>query len=223
MAGIGTGLAALNIGARLAGVGGFFKSVPRWVWIALAIVLAIVAVVIWHGRQVRAHDKALTAQVIAERDAQWNKRLDAEHRAALAWKAKADQQLQTITQMQRKFNDEENRRRDADAAAVRLRGPGAAAAPAGCRPGNSAELSRIAGRPVAQPGAAANAGTQMPAGDGSDHWAVVPWNWLVDVVSERDAFRGEAISWRSWHASIAGYWQRMQQEQQQQAAKEPGQ
>jgi hypothetical protein len=217
-------VAKFGLKTVLGNAGAFIKRVPRWAWIALAVVLAIGAGAIWHGRQLRAHDKALTAQVIADRDVQWNKRLAAEHAAALAWKAKADQQLQTITQMQRKVTDEETRRIAADAAAVRLRGPGAAAAPAGCRPGHPAELPGIAGRPVAQPGGAANAGTEVPAEDGSNRWAIVPWDWAVDVVSERDAFRVEAIGWRSWHASIAAYWQRMQQEQQrQQSVKEPSQ
>lgn len=212
MAGIGAGLAALNIGARLTGVAGFFKRVPRWVWIALAIALAIVAVVVWHDRQIRAHDKALTAQVTADRDAQWNKRLAAERRAALAWKTRFDAEVAAKIKLQRKLNDEEARRIDADRNALRLRGPGQAAAPAGCRPVDHPGLAGLAGRHEPQPGTAANAGTQMPAGDGQDQWAVVPWNWLVDVVSERDAFRVEALGWRSRDAMLAEIWKRAQQQ-----------
>lgn len=190
--------------------GAILKRIPRQVWIALAVAAVLVAAIIWH--QAKAHAaidravKAAVASAIDKRDGQWRQRLDQEHRAALAWKGRADAQLAQISKLQRKLTDEETRRIDADRRAMLLRGPGKAAAPAGCRPGDHPGLPGIAGRHVAQPGAAADAGTEMPAVDGSDQWAVVPWDWLVAVVSERDAFRFEAIGWRGWHASITGAW-----------------
>lgn len=46
----------------------------------------------------------------------------------------------------------------------------------------------------------------MPSGDGEGQLAIVPWDWLVAVVSERDAFRVEDIGWRGWHAELTQYW-----------------
>lgn len=213
MAGIGAGLAALNLGARLTGVRAFVERVPRWVWIALAIAAILVAGWIWHGRQMAAHDADLTARVTAARDAQWQKRLDDAHADALRQRGDFDAAAKHITELQRKLTDEENRHIAADRADLRLHGPGKAAAAPGCRPGDHPGLAGIAGRPVAQPGPAAHAGTEVPAGDGPGQFAVVPWNWLVDVVAERDAFRIEAIGWRTRDYMLAQEWERMRQQQ----------
>lgn len=193
-----------------------FSRVPRWAWIALAAAALLIGGYFWHQHKAHAAiDTAVKAAVTAAiqtRDQQWQKRLNTAHSDALAWKGKFDAEVTKAVKLQRKLTDEENRRIDADAGALRLRGPGHAAAPANCRPGDHSGLPGIAGRHDPQPGAAANARTEVPAGDGADQWAVVPWNWAVDVVSERDAFRVEAIAWRGWHATIAGMWERMRQQ-----------
>lgn len=184
--------------------------VPRWIWLLLAAAFVYHFALSWHAAQVKAHDQT----VITARDAAWQKRLADERAAAIAWKGRFDAQLAEISRLQRKVTDEQNRRIAADATALRLRGAGAAAAPANCRPGAAAGLAGVASGHVAQPGAAADAPAAMPAGDGSGQWAIVPWNWLVDVVSERDAFRVEALGWRSYDAMVAGVWKRAQQQQQ---------
>jgi hypothetical protein len=206
----GSGLVTYLVGP--AKVLGFFKGLPSWAWIAAAAGAALVGGTFLHQHKAHQHDAALVKATIDVRDRQWMKRLTDEHAAAVAWKGRADAQLAAIAQLQRKLTDEETARIAADADALLLRGPGKAAAPAGCRPVDPARLPAAAGGHVAQPGAPADAGTQMPAGDGQDQRAVVSWRWLVAVVSERDAFRLEAIAWRGYQATVTGVWNRLKAE-----------
>jgi hypothetical protein len=212
----GGGIAALvakfGLKVVLGNVGGFFKGLPSWAWIAAAAVAALVGGTFLHQHKAHQHDTALVKVTIAKRDGQWMKRLADEHAAGRAWKGQAEAQLTKVAQLQRKLTDEETARIAADATALRLRGAGKAAAPAGCRPVDPARLPAATGGHVAQPGPAADAGTEVPAGDGQDQWAIVPWDWLVDVVSERDAFRVEAIGWRGYQATVTGVWNRLKAE-----------
>lgn len=210
MSGVGAGLAAINLVARFPRVTGILKTVPKPVWEALAVLGYLAALFALHQHYAHAAiDRAVKA-AIEHRDGQWKKRLDDERAEALAWKGKFDAEVAAKIKLQRKLNDEEVRRIDADRLALRLRGPGKAAAGPGCRPGDHPGLAGLAGRHEPQPGAAADAGAQMPAGDGPNDWAIVPWNWLTDVVAERDAFRIEAIGWRSRDAMMRGMWLRIQ-------------
>lgn len=206
MAGIGTGLAALNLAARFPRVASVFAAIPKPVWEAIAVVGYVLALFALHQHYADAAIARHVQAAIAQRDQQWEKRFADEHAAALRWKAKADAQAATISTQQRNLNDETQKRLAADAAAVRLRGPGKAAAPAGCRPGSPARISAATSGHVEATGAGSNAASEVPAGDGSDQWAVVPWGWVVDVVQERDSYAAELTTWHRWYDDEAAAW-----------------
>jgi hypothetical protein len=194
MSAIGTGLAALNLAARFPRAAAVFTAIPKPVWEAIAVLGYLAALVATHQHFAHAAiDRAVTAAII-KRDGQWQQRLDQAHAAALTWKGQVETKATTIATLQRKLTDEENKRVAADADAARLRGPGKAAAPAGCRPGDRAGPAATADRPDGAAAAGANAGPQMPAADGSGQFALVPWDWLVDVVSEHDQLRNSVAS-----------------------------
>jgi hypothetical protein len=200
---------ATRIGASLA-------RVPRWAWIALAVTLLLVAGAIWHHHKAQAAiDRAVAAAVTA-RDAQWQKRLEQAHADALAWKGKAEASARTISDLKRKQHDEDLRRIADDAGDLRLRGPGAAAAP-GCRPGDHPGLPAAAGGPHQPDRAASAAPGALPSTDrvpglpaaAADRLALVPWGWLVDVGQGSDDARAEVLTWRSWYAEQFAAWERM--------------
>lgn len=189
----------------LTAIPGALRLVPRWVWLALAIAIAWHFALSWHAGKIRAHDVA----VIAKRDAQWQTRLDAAHAAALDWRGQAERAGAEIATMKRKLNDEENRRIRAAADDLRLHGPGKAAAPANCRPGDRAGLSAGAGRSDAAGRPSNDAPAAVPAGDGSADWAVVPWGWLVGRGEQADVGRAEVLTWRGWYADQVAAWNRL--------------
>lgn len=191
----------------LTAIPGALRLVPRWVWLALACAIAAHFVLAWHAGQVKAHDQS----IVAARDAQWQARLDQMRRDADAWKAKAEGLQRTISEQQRKLNDEENRRIAAVDADLRLRGPGQAAAPAGCRPVNPAGVPAGAGRPEPRADAADAAGSGMSGEDGQTQWAVVPWRWVVGRSTESDLNRAEVLTWRSWYQQQWKAWEQLRQ------------
>jgi type VI protein secretion system component VasK len=69
----GGSLAALvaKFGAKavLGGAGRLFKGVPRWAWIALLVVVALVALTIWHQHRAHAAIAAAKAEQKAADDA----------------------------------------------------------------------------------------------------------------------------------------------------------
>jgi hypothetical protein len=205
MAGIGAGFAGLELAGRFAGVTGFFKRVPRWVWVALAIAAAVVALLIWHGREVAAHDKNLTAKVIAARDAQWQARFDAMRKQAEAVRSKTEAAARKITQHLKDQHDEALRSNAAAARDLSLRGPGKAAAPVGCGPVDRPGVSAGAGDPVGAGGTADIAASSLPP---RDRLALVPWSWLVDQAQHADDSRAEVITWRNWYIDQAEAWEK---------------
>jgi hypothetical protein len=200
-------------------IGASIAKVPRWAWIALAVVLLLVAGAIWHHHKAQAAiDDAVSAAVTA-RDAQWQKRLDQAQADALAWKGKAEANARTISDLKRKQHDEDLRRIADDAGDLRLRGPGAAAAP-DCRPGDHPGLPAAAGRPEQSGRAGSAAPGALPAANGAaglsgavaERLAIVPWGWLVDVGKGSDDSRAENLTWRSWYADQYAAWERMRQQ-----------
>jgi hypothetical protein len=181
----------LSIGAKLLG---FFKGLPRWVYIALAVAALIGAGVFFHGRAVkRTFDNGFKAGVLA------NEKSHADAEAKLASKQAA------ITAPIRKQNDETNARIAGDADDLRLRGPGKARA--SCQP------SAAAG----QPGAAGHelpdaAGSGAAAADGLSDFAAVPWGWLVGRAEQADLDRAEVLAWRTWYARQAELSQKKEQQ-----------
>jgi len=93
----------------------------------------------------------------------------------------------------RRRHDEEARRIAAGADALRVSGPGRAAACPPATPGGHQP-----------PGGAGNApGPEMPPGDR----AAVPWQWLVARAESADLNRSEVLAWREWHARLNAEWE----------------
>jgi hypothetical protein len=185
-------------------IGAFLAAVPTKVWIGLAVGAVLVLGFFVH--QSKAH-KALAAEYArgaSDEDKAWQKRLDAEHKAAMDWKARADAAAGKITDEERARHEAE---RDAIAARAddqRVRGPGKAAATPCGRSGGLAGLPAIAGGPV-QPGSAVDASLAgLSQGQGL---AVVPWDDLTTFAANHDAAVAENRTWRSWYAREAKAWQ----------------
>lgn len=200
-----SGLAGLgiSIAARFAGVTGFLKRVPRWVWIVLAAAAIVGAGVIWHQHRAHAAIAAAKADQKAADDAAWQKKLAQAHADALAWKGRAEHQGATIARLNKEKHDVEIRDHAAVADALSLRGPGAAAGH--CRPGDHPSAAALAGgRNQAAAGADA-ARPQVPAGD----WALVPWDWLVKRGQEHDDLLTDELTRRAADAQQREAWEKM--------------
>jgi hypothetical protein len=174
----------------------FFRSIPPKVWIAIAAVALLVAACFLHGHQVKkAHDAAFAEGAAAE-DAKWQKRLDAEHAAALQWKAKADAAATKISQEERARHEDDLNSIAARADAQRLRGPGAAAAAPCGGHGNAARVPAAPGGHVAADRSADAGVDRVPTDEGL---AIVSWDDLVDWAAAADGWRSEALTWRTWY------------------------
>lgn len=191
-----SGLAGLGVaaGGELSPVRAFLASVPRWLWIALAVVLAIGGLAWWHFDAVGdAREEGHRAGVAEERA-----RATAQ---AIEWKGRIDGLTVRFAAKLRKSNDEKLAANARAADDLRLRGPGRAACP-GVAGGASA-----AGGPVSadRPGDAAMA--EVPERIGIDLIAL-PFAPTVDFGEQHDAFRIEAMSWREWYARLVAEWAR---------------
>ena len=184
-----------SLGARLLPVRRFFGSIPNWAWVALGIALAALLGAWWHHHEVKKHDVA----VIAARDAQWNKRLEAEHAAALDWKAKFDAASVRLSAAIKEKNDAEAARINATRDDLLRDGPGKARCGQVAYPGTSAG----AGGSVASSRPGSSATASLPPADGL---AAVPWNWLVNTGGQCDLNRSEAQSWRDWYRALVKAW-----------------
>jgi hypothetical protein len=202
--GIGMAIFAPGLLANIAkSVVGFLSAIPPKGWIAIGVGAALILGFFLH--QSKAH-KALAAEYArgaSDEDAKWQKRLDAEHKAAMDWKAKADSASSKITDEERARHEAE---RDAIAARAddqRVRGPGkAAAAPCG-------RSSGPAGLP-ASPGGSVSGGSAVDASlaglSQGQGLAVVPWDDLTTFAASHDAAVAENRTWRSWYAREAKHW-----------------
>jgi hypothetical protein len=101
MAGLGAGIAALNIAGRLTGAKAALAKIPPKVWYALAAIALLVGGYFYHQHRAHQHDKALVKSTIEKRDAQWRTQISKEHAAAVAWKGQADQLHAQIAQDER--------------------------------------------------------------------------------------------------------------------------
>lgn len=192
MSGIGAAFAALNIGAKLTGISGVLKKVPPKVWYGLALAAALLVGFLWH--QHAAH-KALKAQYTAGY-AQAGKDIAAH---ALKLKAKIDAMTVKIAADERSKNDAENRRISAAADALRLRGPGKA----GCTLRSEPAAAAGGHEPSGRASDVAVAGLPDPTGI---DLIGVPFDDAVDFGKSHDAWRAEALSWRSFWARLVAAW-----------------
>jgi hypothetical protein len=170
----------------------FIKAVPRWAWIALAVVSILLLGSCAHKRKVKAFGEERYAAGVAYEQARLEKK-------AKELKAKVDALSGKITTQLRTKHDEKviviNRAADD----LRLRGAGKAScsSPAGIPSGPSGS--------VAPSGQGSVAGPQVPTGD----FAAVPWGWLVDRAEVCDLNRQEVLTWREWHRQQSEAWAKL--------------
>jgi hypothetical protein len=185
----------------LRAVPGALGLVPRWVWYALAAALAWHFVLAWHRAEVRAHD----TEILAARDAQWQARLDELRDHSIATARNAEAQAAKINTKLKDIHDAQVRSDATDAHDLLVRGPGKAAAPAGCRPVGAAGIPGAAGGPERADRAADPAANPLHPDDGL---ALVPWSWLVQEVGQpADGSRAEVIAWRGWYGDFSAWWE----------------
>lgn len=163
---------------------------------AVALGLAVWGALGWHeARSETAIETAVTA-ALSKRDGQWQNAFDTMKGAADKWRENFEGRRDALAAARRQAHEDELRRIGVDADALRLRGPGLAAAGAGCRPEadpragatTSGQQSPAAGPYAPRPG--------LPEGDRDGDFALVPWGWLVRKAEEHDALLSEAGAWR---------------------------
>jgi hypothetical protein len=174
--------------------------VPRWVWYLLGGALALLAVVVWHGGQVKAHDR----RVIAARDAYWSHQLEGVRKHALQVRADAETLHAKIATNIRSKTDAELSRIDRHAADLLQRGPGKAS----CGRLNYPSLPAGAGEhgTPAQPSGSAVGGVPDSGGVG---FIALPFDSTVAVARQSDADRAEVIAWRNWYAQESAAWAKL--------------
>lgn len=202
MSGVGAGIAALRIGARLTGAAGMFKRIPRWAWIALAVAALLTAGFFWHQHKAHAALKAADESGYARAVKVYERALVIVRQRAIERRRKAEAEGRAISSKLKERHDEQVRHIAADADALRMRGPGAAA---GCRPGDRPGLPAAAGG--AERGGRSGAAAAGPL-SASDRLALVPWSWLVDGAQQADESRAEVLTWREWYAQQAAAWEK---------------
>lgn len=179
LAGIGA-----SVALRMSPVGAFLKRIPRWVWIALAVVLIIVAGLWWHGRQVKAFGEERFNAGYAKAIEDGKKRV-----------RKVEQKSTKITTEIRSKSDEEIRRNTRRADDLRLRGPGAAACLNSGIPDSASGHDAAGGQPDAS-------GARVP----EQNRIALPFNYAVDQAEVADANRIEVLAWREWHRRLTDEW-----------------
>lgn len=163
------------------------RRIPPRVWLVLGVLALIAAGLWWHRSAVAdARAEGMIAGR-AERDLAWQRSFDTALAKGLKYKADYQLASQQLAAAIRSKTDETLRRNGAAADALRLRGPGASAAPV-CRSGGSAATGPAAGgrRPAGGPGDAPL--DHLPADPGL---AIVPWSDLVRFAEQHDRFRAE--------------------------------
>lgn len=165
---------------------------------ALALGLALWGAVRWFdGRldQARAEGRAAA-------DAEWQGAFNTAYFAAVDWRAAYQFKAAEAANLRRIAHEQALARNAADADGLRLQGPGAAAA-SRCR-----SLDRAGPGPAASGSSAAAAApdapaSPVPAEDGPDQFAIVPWGWLTTRARDLDDLIDEVTTWRTWYPEQA--------------------
>jgi hypothetical protein len=181
---------------KLSPVGKVIRSIPRPVWIALAVLLALGALIWWHKDKVSdARKEGYAAGVKYEGD-----RIA---KRAAEIKAKADALTGKITEQLRTQSDEKVRVIYRDAGAVLMRGPAKAACSG--NPGISSGPS--GSNPPTGGGSAAV--DQVPTGERVELIGL-PFAGTVALAQQCDMNRAEAQSWREWHRQQSEAWKKLE-------------
>lgn len=179
-AALGAKFVATRIGVLLA-------RVPRWVWIALAVVALVAVGAWWHGNRVEAFGNAKYQAGRDSRDKEierLTRELDGRN-AALAAEI-------------RRNHDAQIRRNAVDADALRVRGPGKGACAPVVPPGSG-------GRDAA--GGPGDAAVDQVHNGAGEPLIGLPFPATVSFAEQHDNFRTEALSWRGWHARFTAEWE----------------
>lgn len=206
---LGWGLGLLIPGAGIAAVAvrffaptffaqavAFLKTIPTNVWIALAVVAALVGGYLLHQDKAHAALDAAYKRGRADDDADWRKALANVRAKATRARQQTEAQGATISKDIGDRNAHELQDIRARADDERLHGPGKAAAPACARSVDNPRVPAGTGGPVAASGAADSSVAGLPPAGGL---AIVPWNDLVARGAEADGWRAEVIGWRDWY------------------------
>lgn len=179
----------------------FLKRIPRWMWVTLAVVIAIVIASLVHQHYAGKRIAAAYAQGEQAADEKWQTAFDSMQATSETWRNRYQEQSLALTQYLGDQHAQTLRDNAVRADTLRLRGPGAAAAR--CGPGIATGLPSL---PGAADGSSAEpdvAGSSVPSGDG---FAVVPWGWLVQRAEEHDALLSEVTTARTWHTEQEQLW-----------------
>lgn len=187
-AGLGAKLVASSIGRRIA-------SIPRWAWIALAVVIVSVGAYWYHGRQVRSFEVATRLDERGRVNAQWQAKFDAMRKDAAVWKKRYEDTSVSLANTRR--NEHENTLRGDAARASSLldAGPGKAR----CGQVNYPSAPASAGRRDARSRPVDAAVDRLPSEAGPD-LAAVPFGDFVNRAKVCDANLSEVITWRKHDA-----------------------
>ena len=192
---IGALVARFGLGLLFGRLRDRLAKIPPKVWLVLAALAAVGALLWWHNHAVEAARKE--GREAAGRE--WKGAFDTAHKAALDWSAAYNATATALANARKEAHEQDRRRIAADADALRLRGPGRAAAPV-CGRQDAASLSPAPGGPGAPAPLDDAPRPDLPAGDGL---AVVRWSWLVDRAREHDQLLSEVTAWRGWYGDHA--------------------
>lgn len=166
----------------------------------VALGLAVWGALAWHSARSEAAVEAAVTTALTKQSAEWQKSFASMQSTAAIWKQRSQQAGTDLADLRRQTHEDELRRIGADADAVRLRGPGLAAASAGCRRIDDPRTRAAAsgpGAPATGPDAPGPGLLERDRGGGfAPEFAVVPWGWLVRRAEEHDALLSEAGTWR---------------------------
>ena len=186
-------VAKLGLGLMFGRVKAFLQLIPRWAWIALAVVAVLLAGYWLHGRAVRNAYQTAYAAGRADEKKDWQAAFAKMQEAAAAWRANYEDAATRISTEEGARHDAEIRSNAIRADDLRVHGPGAAACTG---PGDRAGLSTAPGGPDAASGTGDASVAGVPE---HPSLAAVPWGRLVDYAESCDANRSEVTAWRAWY------------------------
>lgn len=169
--------------------------VPRWVWLTLTVVIALVAAVLVHQHYANKRIAAAYAQGKTDANKEWSAAFESMRKISETWKKRYEDKSDAITKHLGDDHEKTIRDNAARADDLRLHRPGQASA-AYCRPGGDTRISVLPGGQIETPAQPDAPRPAMPAEDG---FAIVPWGWLVQRAEEHDALLSEVTTSRLWH------------------------